>query len=235
MASTISNTPTNFISGVTGVTVEAKQLTSSFYAIILDESGSMHQHTADTLGSLKQFQADQRKISAPESQVQLTTFNHQATLRWTGKLTDDLAFEYSPRGNTALHDAIHFGIQQTDSALAVLRSLGQAPADIYCIIITDGEENASRQYTQQHSQELIKRKTDQEKWKFVYLGANQDAFKAGASIGVSAETCLNYAQNSKATPNAFRSVSQAIYRQKATGDSASMEFTEAERMTSNTA
>lgn len=211
-----------------------KQLTSSFYAIILDESGSMHQHTADTLGSLKQFQSDQRKISAAGSQVQLTTFNHQPTLRWTGKITDELAFEYSPRGNTALHDAIHFGVQQTDSALAVLRSLGQAPADIYCIIITDGEENSSRTYTQTQSQELIKRKTEQEKWKFVYLGANQDAFKAGASIGVGESNCLNYAQNSKATPNAFRSVSQAIYRQKATGDVSAMGFTDVERMTSNT-
>ena len=211
-----------------------KQLTSSFYAIILDESGSMHQHTADTLGSLKQFQADQRKISAPDSQVQLTTFNHRATLRWSGKITDELGFEYSPSGNTALYDAIHFGVQQTESALAVLRSLGQAPADIYCIIITDGEENASRTYTQTQSQELIKRKTEQEKWKFVYLGANQDAFKAGASIGVCESQCLNYAQNSKATPNAMRSVSQAIYRQKATGDVAAMAFTDVERTTSNT-
>jgi hypothetical protein len=213
----------------------AKQLTSSFYAIILDESGSMYQHTADTLGSLKQFQADQRKISAAGSQVQLTTFNHQPTLRWTGKITDELAFEYSPRGNTALHDAIHFGIQQTESALAVLHSLGHTPADIYCIIITDGEENASRTYTQTQSQELIKTKTEKENWKFVYLGANQDAFKAGSSIGVGESNCLNYAQNSKATPNAFKSVSQAIYRQKATGDVASMEFTADERMTSNTA
>ena len=223
MASTTSNTP-----------FMENQKTSSFYCIILDESGSMYQHTADTLGSLKQFQADQRKISAAESQVQLTTFNHQATLRWTGKITDELGFEYSPRGNTALYDAIHFGIQQTDSALAVLRSLGQAPADIYCIIITDGEENASRIYTQTQSQELIKHKTEHEKWKFVYLGANQDAFKAGGSIGVSESQCLNYAQNSIATPNAMRSVSQAIYRQKATGDIAAMAFTDVERMTSNT-
>jgi hypothetical protein len=211
-----------------------KELTSSFYSIILDESGSMHQHTADTLGSLKQFQTDQRKISAPESKVQLITFNHQPTLRWTGKITDELGFEYSPRGNTALYDAIHFGVQQAESALAVLRSLGQAPADIYCIIITDGEENASRTYTQTQSQELIKRKTEQEKWKFVYLGANQDAFKAGASIGVCESQCLNYAQNAKATPNAMRSVSQAIYRQKATGDVAAMAFTEVERTISNT-
>jgi hypothetical protein len=213
---------------------DAKQLSSSFYSIILDESGSMYQHTADTLGSLKQFLADQRKISAPQSQVQLTTFNHQSTLRWTGKITDELGFEYTPRGNTALYDAIHFGVQQAESALGVLSSLGQAPADIYCIIITDGEENSSRQYTQTQSQELIKHKTEQEQWKFVYLGANQDAFKAGASIGVSAETCLNYAQNSKATPNAFRSVSQAIYRQKASGHVAAMEFTDVERTISNT-
>ena len=67
----------------------------------------------------------------------------------------------------------------------------------------------------------------------MYLGANQDAFKAGASIGVCESQCLNYAQNSKATPNAFRSVSQAIYRQKATGDVAAMGFTTDERMTSN--
>ena len=219
----------------TAESATAKQLTSSFYAIILDESGSMHAHTADTLGSLKQFHSDQRKISTPDSHVQLTTFNHESKLRWSGKLTDDLEFEYSPRGNTALHDAIHFGIQQTDSALAVLRTLGRSPADVYCIIITDGEENASRTYSQKQSQELIKQKTEKENWKFVYLGANQDAFEAGSSIGVNKSNCLNYAQNSKATPNAMRSVSQAIYRQKATGDVQAMGFTDVERFSSNTA
>lgn len=215
-------------------TSESRNLTSSFYTIILDESGSMYQHKSDTLGSLKQFQSDQHKISSSTSQVQLTTFNSQPTLRWTGKITDTMGFEYTPTGNTALYDAIHFSIQQAEIAISMLKSLEQTPVDIYCIIITDGEENSSTKYTQKQTQELIKRKTDTDNWKFVYLGANQDAFKAGASVGVKQTNCLNYAQNSQATPNAFRSVSQAIYRQKTTGDVASMEFTADERIISNT-
>lgn len=218
----------------TNTKANTRELTRSFYSIILDESGSMYAHKADTIGSLKQFFADQHKISSPDSHIQLVTFNHTSKLHWTGQLNfANFDFEYSPLGNTALYDAIYSGIQHADTALGLLDTLDKKPADIYCIIITDGEENASRTHTQAGIRELIKEKTEKYNWKFVFLGANQDAFKAGGGIGINTESCLNFAQNSMATPCAMRSVSQAIYRTKVEGPLSNMRFTDGERYASN--
>lgn len=212
-----------------------KQLTSSYYCIILDESGSMYDHKNDTLGSIKQFLDDQKSLSTPESQLQLITFNTTAKLRWTGNINQNLDFIYHPEGCTALYDAINFAIQSTEKEYEKLTEEGRKPIDVYVIIITDGEENASQTYKQEHINNMIKQKQEVFKWKFIYLGANQDAFKSGAKIGINKDTCLNYAQNAMATPQALKSVSKAIYRQKSTRRDENMSFTDCERYASNTA
>ena len=129
-------------------------------------------------------------------------------------------------------------VSTVNDVLNTLSRLDRKPNDIYIIIITDGHENSSRKYTQTAVKELIEKQKSHD-WKFVFLGANQDAFKAGSSIGVSTDSCLNYAQNSYATPQALNAVSNGIRRQKfakANGLScSSVQFTDVERTASNSA
>ena len=80
--------------------------TFDYYAVILDESGSMHDFAKDTLGSLRQFFNDQRKISTSDSQFHVTTFSTNTEPRFKGTLSSELTFKYAPCGNTALYDAI---------------------------------------------------------------------------------------------------------------------------------
>ncbi len=207
--------------------------TFDYYAVILDESGSMYDFAKDTLGSLRQFFNDQRKISTSDSQFHVTTFSTTTEPRFKGTLASELSFKYSPCGNTALYDAI--GGTVNDVLNSVSR-LDRKPNDVYIIIITDGYENSSSKYNQAAIKELIEKQKAHD-WKFVFLGANQDAFKTGGSIGVSLDSCLNYAQNSTATPQALNAVSNGIKRQKAAKSMglscSSVQFTSAERAASN--
>jgi hypothetical protein len=74
--------------------------------------------------------------------------------------------------------------------------------DAMIIILTDGEENSSRMYTSAHVKDLVNLKP----WKFVYLGANQDAVLAASNIGI--KTSLGYDTNR--TPEVFRALSQTV-------------------------
>lgn len=203
---------------------------TNYYCVVLDESGSMYSHASDTTGSLQQFFDAQKNISNDHSIFQINTFNHECKTRWTGSISEKLTYDYNPTGNTALYDAICQSIENTRQTVDILtRVSGSKPEFIYVIILTDGYENASTKYNRDTTKALIQTMTNEHKWNFVYLGANQDSFQTGGSLGIQPESCLDFAQNSSATPAAMRSVSQAIYRQNATPGGASLGFTDLER------
>jgi hypothetical protein len=205
-----------------------------YYCIILDESGSMVDHTKDTLGSLKQFHKSQQEVSHVDSKFVVNTFNNKVETRFTGSIGSALEFKYTPTGSTALYDAIGQTITNT---LNYLAKADTKPKDVYLIILTDGEENSSQSY----SGDTIKKMIETQKaadWKFIFLAANQDAMFSGGSLGIERGSCLSYAQNKNATPNAFKCVSEGIKRQKMHAKSnletCQVAFTECERMESTT-
>lgn len=204
-----------------------------YYAVILDESGSMRSFKNDTLGSLRGFFNEQRNISKSSSPFVVTTFNTTCTNKFRGTLSSELDIDYNPTGQTALYDAIGMTINEVQNQLCKLET---RPADVYIIILTDGEENSSTKYSQQLIKDLIEKQKLQS-WKFIYLGANQDAFTAGGVIGITKDSCMNYAQNSYATKNTFNALSSGIQRQKmadfSNGLRNSVAFTTTERVESN--
>lgn len=200
-----------------------------YYSIIIDESGSMFDHTKDTLGSLKQFHASQKEVSHVDSKFVVNTFNSKVEMRFNGTIGTELVFNYKPEGSTALYDAIGQTITNTLNYLAKTET---KPKDVYMIILTDGEENSSRSYSGDTIRQMIETQKAAD-WKFIFLAANQDAMFNGNKLGIEKGACLSYAQNKNATPNAFRCVSEGIKRQKAYSNTAvescQVEFTECER------
>ena len=71
-------------------------------------------------------------------------------------------------------------------------------------ILTDGEENSSRSYTSAHVKDLV----DSKSWKFVYLGANQDAVLTAQGLGIN--TSMDY--DTSRTPELFRALSATVTR-----------------------
>lgn len=82
------------------------------------------------------------------------------------------------------------------------------------LIVTDGEENSSHEFTLAHVKKLITKKEAQDGWNFVYLGANQDAFAVGAAMGVAQGATANYTASHVGTKSAFSSLTAntAAYR-----------------------
>ena len=187
---------------------------------VLDRSGSMSTCIDDTLGGFNHFIKSQ-KSDNPEGDMTLTLFAHdfediyeKKNIKTIEKLTKEI---YFPRGPTALLDAIGKTIKKA--------SVSEKPM---IVILTDGQENSSKNYTHSHIKDLIEFKKTLG-WEFIFLGANQDAIQVGNMMGISEESAMTF--NPENVYNAFEGLSCAVGRQ-VSGQDASVEFTGLERQAS---
>jgi len=165
---------------------------------LLDRSGSMESCRDDTIGGFNSFVRDQAALGGKLTLIQ---FDHEiiktfekVELSSVVPLTSNT---FTPRGSTALLDAIGKTIKETSEVSTL-------------IILTDGHENASIEYTKAHVKDLIEQK-QKDGWTVIYLGANQDAFAEGSSLGIAPHMTMNY--DVRRTPEAFRALSQTVSSQ----------------------
>lgn len=151
--------------------------------VVLDRSGSMHVCQSDAEGGLNRFVQDQKQQpgEAVFTLVQFDTeyeFVHRAV-----PIQKVPHCALVPRGNTALLDAVGRAIVETGERLAKV-SEAERPGLVVLVIITDGQENSSREFSKKKVQEMIAHQQDVYKWQFIYLGANQDAFAEAGDLGI---------------------------------------------------
>lgn len=160
--------------------------------MVLDRSGSMQSIRDDTVGGFDAFIAEQRKLSG-RCTVSLVQFDNEYEEVYTGRdLADVPSLTLVPRGSTAMLDAIGRAVNATGARLAALPEQ-QRPGTVILGIMTDGLENASREFSYPMIKALIEQQEQTYGWTFMYLGANQDAIEVGASIGVARDRALTYA------------------------------------------
>lgn len=160
--------------------------------VILDRSGSMQSVKADTEGGLRAF-LDTQHEAPGDTTVSLYQFDHLYETAYENKpLADVPAFTLVPRGSTALLDAVGRTINAVGAQLAT-QPESDRPGEVIVVILTDGEENASREFGLSDVKELINTQQGTYGWKFVFLGANQDAFAAAGGMGIGRNTTLSYA------------------------------------------
>jgi len=160
--------------------------TETLVNFILDETGSMISCKEATISGfneyIKNLQKEKNKIY-----FSLTTFNSSGIKTpYVKTLIQDIKpltpETYQPNNLTPLYDAI----AKTVKAVEKTNS-----KKILCVIMSDGEENASKEYTRTKLFDLIKDK-EKEGWNFIYLGANQDSWQVGNAIGLSKGNVMNY-------------------------------------------
>lgn len=185
--------------------------------VVLDRSGSMSSVLKDTIGGFNTFVETQRQEDADQVYV-LTQFDHEYEVVQDGVELDDVVVltnkNYVPRGSTALLDAIGQTIHSMDALMANDKTIQQA----LMVVLTDGGENASREFTRDQVFALIEERRKQGNWDFTFLGANQDAIAVGGSFGIVAKNCLNYAGDSVGTQQAFMNVTRSVSNYSAGGD-----------------
>ena len=165
---------------------------------ILDRSGSMGGLESDTIGGFNGLLGKQKKEEG-EANVTTVLFDDQIEIihdrfpiSVVKPLTDD---DYFVRGSTALLDAVGSTVKKVENIQKRLPEEMRAENIIF-VITTDGQENASQEYSASMVKKMIE--TNQEKgWQFLFLGANMDAVEEADKIGIRKTHAVSYRPTSK--------------------------------------
>lgn len=176
--------------------------------IVLDRSGSMSAVQMDTIGGFNTFLAKQ-KAEPGEATLTLHQFDDQFETTFDNvvlsEVPDLTSKTFVPRGWTALYDAIGMSIVKAGIRLGAMKEEDR-PSKVIFVILTDGDENRSREYTGDKINTMIKEQTEKYNWDFVFLGANQDAIKTGSILGIKGGMSMTYSSNTAGTNAVFDSV-----------------------------
>ena len=187
-----------------------KNLTEMVF--ILDSSGSMSGLEMDTIGGYNSLLKKQRK-EAGDATVTTVLFDDQYEMihdhAAIGKVKDITNKEYFARGMTGLLDAIgktinHVGNRHKNALDS------EVPEKTMVVIITDGYENASREFTLTQVKQMIERQKERFGWEFLFLGANIDAVSTAAGFGISADRAVTYEADSVGTRVNFNAVNETV-------------------------
>ena len=180
---------------------------------ILDKSGSMSGLESDTIGGFNSMLEKQKKEKNRNTYVTTVLFDNEYKLLYSHTSISEVKplteKEYSPGGTTALLDAIGRTISQVKSEQARLSSKDKAKKVLF-VIITDGMENASKEYNLTTVRRLIEAQNKNEKWEFIFLGANIDAIGTAENLGIKKSRAVQYKSDSIGTQNNYKAVEKAI-------------------------
>jgi hypothetical protein len=192
---------------------------------ILDRSGSMQSVWTETLTGFNHFLKSQKETEG-EANFTLIQFDDKYEVNYVAKDIKEVpeltVVTYVPRGWTALLDAIGKTMNTTGIRLTTM-SKETRPDKVIFVILTDGQENASREYSKEQINRMITHQKDKYAWDFVFLGANQDAFAVGSSFGLSRGQTMTYTADAVGTNMLFNTLSDRMtaYRSGAINCSAS--------------
>jgi len=194
------------------------QLTHLYF--LLDRSGSMQTIVDDTVGGFDAFIAEQRRVTEGgpgECRVTLAQFDdHYEEVYADRPIADVPSLVLQPRGTTALLDSIARLVMDAGQRLAALPE-DQRPGTVVVGIMTDGMENASREWAHPQIKQLIETQTRDYQWQFLYLGADQDAIEVGMSIGVGAGHAVTYGRGKVKQAMAATAANVTRYREARAG------------------
>jgi hypothetical protein len=163
--------------------------------VILDRSGSMNSNRAGTISGYNEYINALRGDKQGEYFVTLIQFDApldapELTVKYEEKPLADVPelkeVDYEPRGNTPLYDAIGECIRRVETK----------SRSVLTVVITDGLENASKEFSKDSIKRLIAEK-EKEGWTFAFLGADIDSYAVGASLGVPVGATANYAKGNE--------------------------------------
>ncbi len=173
---------------------------------LLDETGSMESCKKDTIGGFNNFLKDQKK-SGNNILFSLTLFNSfRIEKRYTDEAIKNVkplsSNNYKPSNLTPLWDAVGSTINSLPNQKKVL-----------FVILTDGYENHSKEFSPSAVKKLIQEKEEKGKWKFMFLGADLSNFDDANMVGIN----FNIGVDKAKTKKMYRNISNTVSNYCATG------------------
>lgn len=179
----------------------------SHITMVIDRSGSMKSIRQATEESINGFIDAQRGVKGTAT-FTLLKFDYDFDFVYQMRPLDKVSsnFQLEPRGSTALLDAIGIAIIDTGKALAALAE-SERPDSVICVIVTDGEENASREFSVTKIKKMIEEQTQKYNWTFLFLGANQDAILTANEFGIGQGNAITFNASAKGVSNVISATS----------------------------
>jgi hypothetical protein len=206
--------------------------TGTHLSVILDRTGSMESIRDDTIGGFNAFLDEQKKQpgEATLSLVQFDTrdpFEVIHDFKPIGNVPGLTRETYVPRASTPLLDAVGRGINDLEARLAKLPAK-KRPGKVVVVIVTDGQENSSREFNKDQIEKMIKEHEEKDGWQFVFLSADLGAFQDAHGYGIRMGKRIFFDKSAMGTGRVWASVSTRVsqYRQ---GGAAEVEFKQEDR------
>lgn len=163
-----------------------------FVQFIQDRSGSMGTVWDETLSGFKSFVGDLKekgKSDGVEYFFSLTTFDTLIENPISGKpiseVDENVLAQHGPRGSTALYDAVGYAVKSTEDN-------PQGADKIVVVIVTDGHENSSREWSKDALHAAIDSKLKLGNWTFTYLGTQPETWDDAQSLGIAPGATATY-------------------------------------------
>jgi hypothetical protein len=183
-------------------------------AVLLDRSGSMESIKSDTEGGFNAFIDHQRGIGG-DVRVTLAQFDTHYDVVYANRPVHQVPpLELQPRGMTALYDALGRLITDVGAELAALPEHGR-PGKVVIVVLTDGHENSSREWTHDAVSKAIRRQETEYSWDFLFLGANMDAVAIGQRLGIARDRSITYQPSSAGVSGVFAAAADYVARRAA--------------------
>ena len=183
---------------------------------IQDRSGSMGTVWAETLSGFAAF-VENLKAKGVKDGVEylfsLTTFDTLIETPYVAKpiaeVSKDELSQYGPRGATALYDAVGKTIEATAAD-------AKGADKIICVIVTDGQENSSREWSKDALNAVIAAKLALGNWTFTYLGTQPETWDDAQALGIAVGATAGY--QGRMAQSAYAAVSHAVHTLAASSD-----------------
>ena len=180
---------------------------------ILDRSGSMSGLESDTIGGFNSMIEKQKKeegeavVSTVLFDTECTVIHDRLPIQQVPRMTEA---EYSPRGCTALLDAVGSAIHHIGTVHKYART-EDVPKRTLFVITTDGCENASTRYNYEKVRQMIERQKEKYGWEFLFLGANIDAAAEAKRFGINADRAVTYKCDKVGTALNYEVINEAVH------------------------
>jgi Mg-chelatase subunit ChlD len=203
----------------------------TFIAVVLDRSGSMEAIRNDAIGGFNAFLADQKALPGAAALL-LAQFDDEYELVYDAvpiAEVPQLTLEtYVPRGSTALFDALGRTLNDVAARISRLAAC-EKPSRVIVVVITDGEENASREFDLAMVKRMIEARRN-DAWEILFLGTTEQAVEQACAAGVDRRNTALFTSTPAGTRDAFRRVSRSVGASRRTGRPPTLDPDEKKKM-----
>jgi Mg-chelatase subunit ChlD len=197
--------------------------------LVVDRSGSMDSCRTDAEGGINNFIEEQKKV-AGEANLTLGHFDTDYEFVHNGVRIGEVGhYTLVPRGWTALLDAVGRAIVEVGSRLEKMDEKDR-PGCVVFVIVTDGHENSSKEFTRDQVRQKITEQRDKYNWQFIFLGADESAFDEGKAMGISMAAVAQY--DTQKSSKAYVATSRGVSKMRccvADGQAASFAYSDEDR------